>query len=138
MIRPWRTINIENAACVISSCIAMKSAVISSESAASVDSCAFVSACSWSRSLAAFSNCSAAAASSISLVSFSVTLSGFESKNLIRFLAISRCSSGVTHPTHGAAHFPISPSKHCRFDFWARRKLLSVQERTGNSFNRTS
>ena len=89
-------------------------------------------ASNWSRNFAAFSNCSSLAASFISFSTAVVISSGdFLAKKLAKLFANVLCSSALIQLTHGAAHFPISPSKHCRLFRCAVLKLDSVQVRTG-------
>ena len=51
---------------------------------------------------------------------------------------IARCSSALTRPTHGAAHLPMSPSRHGRPTALDRRKTPALQERIGNTRSRVS
>ena len=46
---------------------------------------------------------------------------------------IARCSSALTRPTHGAAHLPMSPSRHGRPTALARRNTPALHERMGNT-----
>ena len=47
--------------------------------------------------------------------------------------AIARCSSGVTRPTQGAEHLPMSPSRQGRPIRAERRNTPGEQVRTGNT-----
>ena len=51
---------------------------------------------------------------------------------------ISRCSSGETRPTHGAAHLPMSPSRHGRPLVRALRNVPAEHERIGKTRSRVS
>ena len=53
-------------------------------------------------------------------------------------LTIARCSSGLTRPTHGAAHLPMSPSRQGRPIAAARRNTPAEHERIGNTRSRVS
>jgi len=67
-----------------------------------------------SRSLAARSNSRSRAASSMLWCKTVVTSPSLPAINDASDNARALCSAGLTRPTHGAAHFPISPSRHGR------------------------
>ncbi len=53
--------------------------------------------------------------------------------NARKSLTISRCSSASTRPTHGAAHLPMSPSRHGRPIALERRNTPAEHDRIGNT-----
>ena len=116
----------------------MRSALRSSGRAASLDSNIFSIDAMESRIFAARSNSSRAEASSISDFSIGRMSPLLAPMKSISLFAMSRCSSNETLPTHGAAHFPISPSRHCLFVRFALSKLPALQDRIGNTFKITS
>ena len=121
------------ATCWPSSAKPTTSALVVSGSTTVLRSRAFASPASWSRSTAARSKFRSAEASNISRSSSWTMRSDSPAMKRQKPSAISRCSSEPTLPTHGAEHFPMSPSRQGRPDALARLNTPSVQERMGNT-----